>query len=120
MAHIVKHGAEAERLEHDGISSEAIDVRSLVPLDTSTLLESVAKTGRFFTVEENPRLCGWGAELVSIVAEEAFWNLDGPSIRITTPHIPLPPAASLEDLALPSADRIYEKVAKSVEPGSGA
>jgi pyruvate/2-oxoglutarate/acetoin dehydrogenase E1 component len=109
----------AERLEHDGISAEVIDVRSLVPLDTSTLLESVAKTGRFFTVEENPRLCGWGAELVSIVAEEAFWSLDGPSIRITTPHIPLPAAASLEDLALPSADRIYETVAKSVEPGSG-
>jgi acetoin:2,6-dichlorophenolindophenol oxidoreductase subunit beta len=109
----------AERLEQDGISAEVIDVRSLVPLDAQTLLESVAKTGRFFTVEENPRLCGWGAELVSIVAEEAFWNLDGPSIRITTPHIPLPAAGSLEDLALPSVDRIYETVAKSVEPGSG-
>ena len=110
----------ADRLERDGISAEVIDVRSLVPLDTRTLLDSVAKTGRFFTVEENPRLCGWGAELVSIVAEEAFWDLDGPSIRITTPHIPLPAAASLEDLALPSADRIYETVSKSVEPRSGA
>jgi pyruvate dehydrogenase E1 component beta subunit len=109
----------AERLEQDGISAEVVDVRSLVPLDTRTLLDSVAKTGRFFTVEENPRLCGWGAELVSIVAEEAFWDLDGPSVRITTPHIPLPAAASLEDLALPSADRIYETVSKSVEPRSG-
>lgn len=109
----------ADRLERDGISAEVIDVRSLVPLDTRTLLDSVAKTGRFFTVEENPRLCGWGAELVSIVAEEAFWDLDGPSVRITTPHIPLPAAASLEDLALPSADRIYETVSKSVESRSG-
>jgi pyruvate/2-oxoglutarate/acetoin dehydrogenase E1 component len=109
----------AERLEQDGISAEVIDVRSLVPLDVRTLLDSVAKTGRFFTVEENPRLCGWGAELVSIVAEEAFWDLDGPSVRITTPHIPLPAAASLEDLALPSADRIYETVSKSVESRSG-
>jgi len=110
----------AERLAADGISAEVIDVRSLVPLDTRSLLDSVAKTGRFFTVEENPRLCGWGAELVSIVSDEAFWNLDGPSVRITTPHIPLPAAASLEDLALPSVDRIYETVFKSVDRGSGA
>ncbi|MBI4261779.1 MAG: alpha-ketoacid dehydrogenase subunit beta [Actinobacteria bacterium] len=108
----------AERLEGDGISAEVIDVRSLVPLDARALLDSVSKTGRFFTVEENPRLCGWGAELVSIVDEEAFWSLDGPSVRITTPHIPLPAAASLEDLALPSADRIYETVSKSVDLGS--
>jgi pyruvate/2-oxoglutarate/acetoin dehydrogenase E1 component len=120
LALMVPRAVEAaERLEQDGISAEVIDVRSLVPLDTRTLLDSVAKTGRFFTVEENPRLCGWGAELVSIVAEEAFWGLDGPSIRITTPHIPLPAAASLEDLALPSADRIYETVSKSVETRTG-
>lgn len=105
----------ANRLADDGISAEVIDVRSLVPLDTRALLQSVSKTGRFFTVEENPRLCGWGAELVSIVDEEAFWDLDGPSIRITTPHIPLPAAASLEDLALPSVDRIYETIRKSVD-----
>lgn len=121
LAAMVPRAVEAaERLEQDGVSAEVIDVRSLVPLDTRTLLGSVEKTGRFFTVEENPRLCGWGAELVSIVADEAFWNLDGPSIRITTPHIPLPSAASLEDLAIPSADRIYETVHKAVEPGGGA
>jgi pyruvate dehydrogenase E1 component beta subunit len=110
----------AEQLERDGISAEVIDVRSLVPLDTQTLLGSVAKTGRFFTVEENPRLCGWGAELVSIVAEEGFWDLDGPSVRITTPHIPLPAAAALEDLALPSAERIHDTVIDSVKRGSDA
>ncbi|MGI9586509.1 MAG: alpha-ketoacid dehydrogenase subunit beta [Acidimicrobiia bacterium] len=108
----------AELLAADGISAEVIDVRSLVPLDTALLLDSVSRTGRFFTVEENPRLCGWGAELVSIVAEEAFWNLDGPSVRITTPHIPLPSAAPLEDLALPSVQRIYETVARSVDTSS--
>ncbi|MGA7270682.1 MAG: alpha-ketoacid dehydrogenase subunit beta [Acidimicrobiia bacterium] len=109
----------AEQLEIAGVSAEVIDVRSLVPLDTRTILESVSKTGRLFTVEENPRLCGWGAEVVSIVGEEAFWDLDGPSIRITTPHIPLPAAAALEDLAIPSADRIYETVLKSLDPGNG-
>jgi len=105
----------AELLAGAGISAEVIDVRSLVPLDTRAILESVSKTGRLFTVEENPRLCGWGAEVVSIVGEEVFWDLDGPSIRITTPHIPLPAAASLEDLAIPGVDRIYETVLKSMD-----
>jgi len=101
----------AETLARDhGVDAEVIDVRSLVPLDTQTILGSVAKTGRLFTVEENPRLCGWGAEIASIVADEAFWDLDGPIVRITTPHIPLPAADHLEDLALPSAARIADKV----------
>jgi acetoin:2,6-dichlorophenolindophenol oxidoreductase subunit beta len=101
--------AEALANEH-GIDAEVVDLRSLVPLDTQTILNSVAKTGRLFTVEENPRLCGWGAEIASIVADEAFWDLDGPIVRITTPHIPLPAADHLEDLALPSAARIADKV----------
>ena len=109
----------ATRLEEAGISAEVIDVRSLVPLDTQTILESVSKTGRLFTVEENPRVCGWGAEVVSIVDEEVFWDLDGPSIRITTPHIPLPAAAALEDMAIPAVNRIYETVLKSVDGPGG-
>ena len=67
-----------------------------------------------FTVEENPRLCGWGAEIASIVADEAFYDLDGPVVRITTPHIPLPAADNLEDLALPTAPRIVEKIRRSL------
>jgi pyruvate dehydrogenase E1 component beta subunit len=102
----------ADRLDDQGISAEVIDVRSLVPLDTRTILGSVAKTSRLFTVEENPRLCGWGAEIASIVADEVFWDLDGAVVRITTPHIPLPAAESLEDLAIPSVDRIAETVSK--------
>jgi acetoin:2,6-dichlorophenolindophenol oxidoreductase subunit beta len=95
-----------------GIDCEVIDVRSLVPLDTQTILASVTKTGRLFTVEENPRLCGWGAEIASIVADEAFWDLDGPIVRITTPHIPLPAADNLEDLAIPSAARVADRVSR--------
>ncbi len=105
----------AERLAGEGVSAEVVDVRSLVPLDTATILASVEKTGRFFTVEENPRLCGWGAEVASIVSDEAFWGLDGPIVRITTPHIPLPAAASLEDEAIPSAERIYRTVRESLD-----
>jgi pyruvate dehydrogenase E1 component beta subunit len=105
----------AERLAEQGISAEVIDVRSLVPLDTRTILGSVEKTGRLYTVEENPRLCGWGAEIASIVADEAFWELDGPVIRITTPHIPLPAAEALEDMAIPSVGRIHETVAATLK-----
>lgn len=104
----------AADLAERGISVEVIDVRSLVPLDTRTILSSVSRTGRFFTVEENPRLCGWGAELTSIVAEENFYDLDGPIVRITTPHIPLPAAETLEDLAMPSAERIAVEIEKGL------
>jgi len=115
LAFMVPRALEAaERLAADGISAEVIDLRCLVPLDVKTVLESVAKTSRLFTVEENPRLCGWGAELVSIVSEEAFWDLDGPVVRITTPHIPLPAADSLEDLAIPSVDRIEATIRKAL------
>ena len=101
------------KTEH-GIDCEVVDVRSLVPLDTQTILGSVGRTHRVFTVEENPRLCGWGAEIVSIIADEAFYDLDGPPIRITTPHIPLPAADVMEDMVLPTVDRITETVRRSL------
>ena len=108
--------AAAERLaaEH-GIDCEVIDVRSLVPLDTQTILGSVAKTHRCFSVEENPRLCGWGAEIMSIIADEAFYDLDGPLVRITTPHCPLPAADILEDAILPTVDRIVDRVKRTLQ-----
>lgn len=113
LALMVPRALEAAgRLEDHGISAEVIDVRSLVPLDTQTILGSVAKTSRLFTVEENPRLCGWGAEVASIVSDEVFWDLDGPVVRITTPHIPLPAAEALEDMAIPSVDVITETITK--------
>jgi len=107
--------AAAEMLAARGIDSTVVDVRSLVPLDTQTILREVSATGRMFTVEENPRLCGWGAELVSIVAEECFDDLDGPPLRITTPHIPLPSADALEDLAIPSVERIISTIERAMQ-----
>jgi pyruvate dehydrogenase E1 component beta subunit len=101
--------------EQHGIDATVIDLRSLVPLDTQTILREVAKTGRLVTVEENPRLCGWGAEISSIVAEELFWDLDGPIVRITTPHIPLAAANNLEDEQIPNADRIVAGVRQLVD-----
>jgi len=105
--------AETLAAEH-GISATVIDLRCLVPLDTKTILAHSARTGRVFTVEENPRLCGWGAEVVSIIQEEAFSSLKGPIVRITTPHIPLPSADQLEDAVIPSVARIIADVRKAL------
>ncbi|MCC6610141.1 MAG: alpha-ketoacid dehydrogenase subunit beta [Burkholderiales bacterium] len=116
LAAMVPRALEAAKIleaEH-GISASVVDVRSLVPLDTQTILGAVRKTGRLFTVEENPRLCGWGAEIVSIVGEECFYDLDGPMVRITTPHVPLPSADALEDATIPSVARIVETVRTSM------
>ena len=116
LALMVPRALEAANRLHaeHGLDCEVIDVRSLVPLDTQTILASVARTHRVFTVEENPRLCGWGAELMSIIADEAFYDLDGPLVRITTPHIPLPAADVLEDLVIPNAARIIETVLRTL------
>jgi pyruvate dehydrogenase E1 component beta subunit len=115
-AMVPRAAAAAETLaaEH-GISAEVIDLRSLVPLDVATILASVEKTARVFTVEENPRLCGWGAEIMSIIGDEGFYSLDAPLVRITTPHVPLPSAAALEDLAMPSPARIAETVRRRLD-----
>ncbi|HET7727622.1 MAG TPA: alpha-ketoacid dehydrogenase subunit beta [Candidatus Limnocylindrales bacterium] len=117
LAAMVPRALEAaDRLQDEhGISAEVVDLRSLVPLDVATVLESVEKTARLFTVEENPRLAGWGAEIVSLVADEGFWHLDAPLARITTPHIPLPSAPVLEDAAIPTVERIVTTVHERLE-----
>ena len=113
-AMVPKALAAASELERDGIDATVVDVRCLVPLDTRTILGEVRKTGHMFTVEENPRLCGWGAEIASIVADECFDDLDGPIVRITTPHVPLPAAQTMEDAAMPSVERIVATVRRSM------
>ena len=114
---MVRRATEAaHRLAREfGIDCTVIDLRTLVPLDISSVLASVTTTSRLFTVEENPQLCGWGAEVVSIVTDEGFYTLDGPPVRITTPHIPLPAAAELEDQVIPSVDRIVEVIMKRMD-----
>ncbi len=115
LAAMVPRALEAAALlAGEGIEVSVIDLRSLVPLDVTTVARSVVETGHLVTVEENPRLCGWGAELASIVAEECIYDLDGPIVRVTTPHVPLPAADTLEDLAMPSAARIAEGVRKAI------
>ena len=113
-AMVQKASEAAEQLAGEGVSAEVIDVRSLVPLGVGAITSSVEKTGHLVTVEENPRLCGWGAEIASIVADEAFFSLDGPIVRVTTPHLPLPAADVLEDAAIPSVERIVEGARRAV------
>lgn len=105
----------AEILQLDGISATVVDLRSLVPLDMQTIIRETVKTGRVFTVEENPRLCGWGAEISSLIMEECFFDLDQPVVRITTPHIPLPATDGLEDAVIPSVDRIVAEIRRAVD-----
>jgi pyruvate dehydrogenase E1 component beta subunit len=117
LAAMVPRALEAaERLAADhGIDAEVIDLRTLIPLDAQAILRSVAKTSRLFTVEENPRAGGWGGEIAAIVADEGFWSLDAPIVRITTPHVPLPSAAALEDATIPTVDRIVETVRRRLD-----
>jgi pyruvate dehydrogenase E1 component beta subunit len=116
LAAMVPRALEAaERLAADGISAEVIDLRTLIPLDAQTILRSVEKTSRLFTVEENPRALGWGAEIASIVVDEGFYSLDAPIVRITTPHVPLPSASVLEDATVPTVDRIVETIRRRLE-----
>jgi pyruvate/2-oxoglutarate/acetoin dehydrogenase E1 component len=113
-ATVPKALAAADLLAGEGIEVAVIDLRSLVPLDMTTVAGSVRRTGHLVTVEENPRLCGWGAEVASIVADELLFDLDGPIVRVTTPHVPLPAADALEDAAMPTVERIVEGVRRSL------
>jgi pyruvate dehydrogenase E1 component beta subunit len=117
LAAMVPRALEAARIleQEDRIDATVVDVRSLVPLDTQTILRETIRTGRLFTVEENPRLCGWGAEIASIVMEECFYDLDQPVVRITTPHIPLPAADAMEDAVLPSVARIVKEIRQAAD-----
>jgi pyruvate dehydrogenase E1 component beta subunit len=96
----------AELLAKEGINAEIIDLRSLRPLDTATVVESVKKTNRIVTVEEGWPICGIASEIATQVMEQAFDYLDAPPARVTGKDVPMPYAANLEKLALTSVDEI--------------
>jgi len=105
----------AEKLAHEGISVEVIDPRTLVPFDKKMVVESVKKTGRLIIVEEDNRTGGWGAEVASIIAEEALDYLDAPVKRVSAYDTPIPFAPVLEDFVIPSEDRITEAIREMVK-----
>lgn len=103
----------AEKLAEDGIDAEVVNLRTIRPLDTETIIESVKKTNRIVSVGEGWPTCGIGAEVSSVVIEQAFDYLDAPPTRVAGVDVPMPYAANLEKLALPKAPDVVE-AAKSV------
>ena len=103
----------AEELAEEGIEAEVIDLRTLKPMDTDTIVASVQKTGRCVTVEEGWAQSGVGAEIAARLMEHAFDYLDAPVARVTGKEVPMPYAANLEKLALPSVAEVVE-AAKAV------
>ncbi len=103
----------ADALAQDGIEAEVINLRTLRPLDTDTIIQSVRKTNRLVTVEEGWPGCGIGAEIAAVIMEQAFDDLDAPVARVAGVDVPMPYAANLEKLALPTLSDIVE-AAKSV------
>ena len=103
----------AEKLAAEGIDAEVINLRTLRPLDTATVIESVQKTNRLVAVEEGWPACGIGSEIAAVMMEQAFDHLDAPVTRVAGLDVPMPYAANLEAMALPTADGIAE-AAKSV------
>ncbi len=103
----------AEQLAAEGIDAEVINLRTLRPLDTATVVQSVQKTNRLVTIEEGWPGCGIGAEIAAQMMEQAFDSLDAPVARVTGADVPMPYAANLEALALPNVDIVAE-AAKSV------
>jgi len=103
----------AEKLAQEGIEAEVVDLRTIRPMDIDTVVESVKKTNRLVTVEEGWGPMGVGAEVAAKVVELAFDYLDAPPARVCQEDVPLPYAANLEALSLPSVDKIV-KAAKAV------
>jgi len=103
----------AKRLAEEGIEAEVVDLRTLRPLDIDTVIASVRKTNRIVTVEEGWPICSIGSEICARVALEAFDDLDAPPTKISGADVPMPYAANLEKLALPSVEQVVAAV-KSV------
>tara|TARA_R110002072_G_scaffold297893_3_gene471108 strand:- start:3704 stop:5107 length:1404 start_codon:yes stop_codon:yes gene_type:complete len=102
----------AEKLAEEGIEAEVIDLRTLRPLDTATILESLAKTNRLVIAEEGWPTCSISSEVIALCMEEGFDHLDAPVLRVCNEDVPLPYAANLEKLALIDAPRIVAAVKK--------
>lgn len=108
---MVQEGLEAaDQMSAQGIEVELVDLRTLYPLDTDTILASVKKTGKVLIVHEAPQVCGIGAEIAALIGQEAFRDLDAPIMRLTAPHTPVPFSPPLEDRYLPNAAKITAKL----------
>ena len=113
----VKHALDAaEKLKTEGIDAEVIDLRTLRPLDKQTIIDSVRKTHRLISVEEGWPVAGIGSEIAAIAMEELFDELDAPMVRVTGKDVPMPYAANLEKLALPTVDDVVSAARDVCKP----
>ena len=110
MIHVALQAAQ--KLEKDGINADVLDLRTIRPLDMNAILETVRKTNRIVYLEEGWPYAGTGAQIVTMIQEEAFDYLDAPIIRVTQADVPMPYAKNLEILAKPSAKHVVEAVNK--------
>jgi 2-oxoisovalerate dehydrogenase E1 component beta subunit len=104
----------AEVLEEQGISAEVIDLRTLVPLDEETILESIKKTNRLVVVNEAPMTCGFAGEVIARISDRGFQYLDAPPVRVTRLDTPVPWVKPLEDFVLPSPEKIVDAAVRVV------
>ena len=100
----------ADELERDGVFVEVVDPRTIAPLDRATLTESARKTGRVIVVDEGHQSYGASAELAAVVAEDAFWHLDAPVVRLGAMDVPIPFSPVLEDQTVPTPERVADAV----------
>ena len=108
---LIPHAVRAAReLESDGVSVEVVDPRTLAPLDTDLIAASVAKTGKLVVAHEATRFCGFGSEIAAHVAEQCFWDLDAPVVRVGAPSHPIPYHKDLEAATLPGTEEITAAV----------
>jgi len=102
----------AQALEKEGLSLEVVDLRTLLPYDEETVLESVRRCNKVILLHEDTRIGGMAGELAGLIAEKAFEELDGPIVRVTAPDTPVPFAPSLEEYFLPNAKKVADAARK--------
>jgi acetoin:2,6-dichlorophenolindophenol oxidoreductase subunit beta len=116
LAGSVPHAlAAAEELAGEGISVEVVDLRSIVPMDRDALLATVAKTGRLVVADPAHEMGSVASEISALIAEEGFWSLQAPIIRVTTPHTRIPFSAAMERPLYPNAERIAAAVRRTLQ-----
>jgi len=109
--------AAAEELERDRVSVEVVDPRTIAPLDRATLVASARKTGRVVVVDEGHRSYGASAELAAVIAEDAFWHLDAPVVRLAAMDVPIPFSPVLEDQTVPTPEHVVEAALRLLGKG---